>query len=66
MARCRNCKNLIRIYVDSAFAWFEERRKCKAKNLVFEDYYEIEKIRECEAYDPHEMPTHMHITEQTN
>jgi hypothetical protein len=24
------------------------------------------KVRECDDYDPHEMPTHMHATEQAN
>jgi serine protease inhibitor len=50
MVKCLDCKNLVRIYIDSAFAWFEEKRKCKVKNLVFNDYYEVEKEKECEHH----------------
>jgi hypothetical protein len=50
LVRCIDCKNLIRIYVDSAFAWFEEKRKCRVKSIVFDGYYEVEKERECEDH----------------
>jgi len=55
MARIENCENLIIIHVESAFARFKERKKCEAKNLVFEDY-EVEKVGECKEHDPHPLP----------
>jgi hypothetical protein len=50
LVKCLDCKNLVRIYIDSAFAWFEEKKKCKVKNIVFDGYYEVEKDRECEEH----------------
>lgn len=62
MTKCKDCRNLINICLESAFAWFEEKKRCKAKNMVFEDYCEVEKIRECEDYDPHEIPSYIRVT----
>jgi hypothetical protein len=45
--RFMDCRNLVKIHVDSAFAWFEERLKCKVKNIALAEYYEVEKEREC-------------------
>jgi hypothetical protein len=45
LVKCLDCKNLVRIYIDSAFAWFEEKRKCKVRNTIFDQYYEVEKER---------------------
>jgi hypothetical protein len=49
LVRCKACRNLVRIY-DSAFAWFEEKKKCKVKNMGFNDYYEVKKDRECKDH----------------
>lgn len=50
MVRCLDYRNLIKIYVDSAFARFGEKRICKVKNTALDEYYEVEKDRECEHH----------------
>lgn len=50
MVKCSDCKNLVKVYVDSVFARFGEKKICKVKNIAFNEYYEVEKERECEDY----------------
>jgi hypothetical protein len=50
MVKCLDCKNLIRVYLDSAFAWFGEKRIRKVKNTALDEYYEVEKERECKDH----------------
>jgi hypothetical protein len=45
--KCMNCKNLTRIYIESAFALFGMRHVCRVKNTAFDKYDEIMNEREC-------------------
>ena len=48
MVKCSDCKNLGKVYLQSAFSRFGEQKICKVKNIAFNGY-EIEKERDCET-----------------
>jgi hypothetical protein len=50
LVKCLDCKNLVKVYVDSVFARFGEKRICKVKNTALDEYYEVEKERECKDH----------------
>ena len=50
LVKCLDCKNLVKVYVDSVFAKVGEKKICKVKNVALDEYCEIAKERECEDH----------------
>jgi hypothetical protein len=53
LVKCLDCKNLVKVYVDSVFAKVGEKKICKVKNVALDEYCEIAKERACEDHKAH-------------
>lgn len=51
MVKCLDCKNLLKIHVDSVFARVGEKKICQVKNVAFSGYDEVVKERDCKHHE---------------